>query len=131
MRRTLTTAFAVVALGLLAACGTLRPDRLIQIAATATSQNVCSGTFVTGLAPERAYADEVRPEPGMGLIAWALAYDVDHDARRVRTTIFGGFEAVSAYHAGYGCRLEYPNEVPLPPRADPPAATGRASGCST
>ena len=118
MRRTLTIACTVLALSLVVACAALRPDRLIAITSGATSQNVCSGTFVTGFAPARAYADEVRPEPGMDLIAWALAYDVDRSARRVRTTIFGGFEKVSAYHDGYGCRLEYPSAVPLPPRAD-------------
>jgi len=124
-RRTLAITCAALALGLGAAGAVVRPDRLIQIASGAASQNVCSGTFVTGFAPERAYADEVRPEPGMDLIAWALAYDVDREARRVRTTVFGSFETVSAYHAGYGCRLEYPNAVPLPLRPEhairPPA----------
>jgi CubicO group peptidase (beta-lactamase class C family) len=117
MRRTLTIIFIVLAVGLVAACGALRPDRLIQITSGATSQNVCSGTFVTGFTPERAYADEVRPEPGMDLIAWALAYDVDRDAQRVRTTVFHRFQTVSAYHDGWGCRLEYPDTVPLPPRS--------------
>jgi CubicO group peptidase (beta-lactamase class C family) len=118
MRHTRTAA-ALLPLGLLAACATLRPDRLIRIASGATSQNVCSGTFVTGLDPHRIYAEEIRPEGGMDLLAWALAFDVDRDARRVKTTVFGAFETVSAFHSGYGCRLEYPKTVPLPPGPGP------------
>jgi CubicO group peptidase (beta-lactamase class C family) len=113
MRRT-----ALIALALLAVGATFRPERLIRIASGATSQNVCSGTFVTGLDPDRVYAEEIRPEGGMGLVAWALQYDVDRDARRVRTTIFGGFETVSAFHDGYGCRLESADAVPLPPGSE-------------
>src|SRR5215510_4922846 len=101
MRHRSTLALTLVALGLLGAGAVLRPDRLLRIASGATSQNVCSGTFVSGLDPDRVYAEEVRPESGMGLIAWALAYDVDRDARRVRTTIFGGFETISLFHEGY------------------------------
>ena len=111
----------MVALALLTVGAVLRPDRLIRIASGATSQNVCSGTFVTGLDPDRVYREEIRPEGGMGLIAWALHYDVDRDARRVRTRILDGFETTSAFHDGYGCRLEFPNAVPLapvPPRAE-------------
>ena len=108
-------ALALLAPGLLVACTPLRPDHLIRTASGATSQNLCSGAFVTGLDPELVYREEIRPEGGMGLIAWALDYAVDRQASRVKTTIFGGFETVSAFHDGYGCRLEYPNAVPLPP----------------
>lgn len=92
----------------------MRPDRLLRIASGATSQNVCSATFVTGLDADRAYQEEVRPEAGMGLIAWALDYKVDRNARTVRTRILGTLETVSQFHYGYGCRLKHENAVALP-----------------
>lgn len=114
MRRMLAAALALFALVLIAVWVVARPDKLLRIAAGATSQNVCSGAFVSGLAPERVFAEEVLPDGGMRLIGWALAYNVDRDARRVTTKIFDGFETVSAFHDGYGCRIEYPNAAPLP-----------------
>ena len=113
MRRGFVIALGVFVLILIAASAIIRPDKLIRIASGAASQNLCSGTFVSGLDPDRVFAEEVRPG-GMGLIAWALDYTVDRNERRVTTKIFGAFETASAFHDGYGCRIEYPNAVQLP-----------------
>ena len=94
-------------------CATVRPDRLIAMASGAVSQNLCTGTFVSGLAPDAIYAEEMRPEGGMGLIDWALRYRVDRAERRVTTTVFGLFATTSAFHDGYGCRLEHPRAAPF------------------
>jgi CubicO group peptidase (beta-lactamase class C family) len=114
MRRALIIILLGLAATVAVAAAIARPDKLIRIASGATSQNLCSATFVSGLDPDRAFSEEVRPEAGMGLIAWALSYRVDRDTRRVTTTIFGGFQTVSQFHYGYGCRLEYADAVPLP-----------------
>ena len=92
-----------------------RPGLSIQLASGATSQNVCSKTFVSGVKPEEVYAEDMRPEPGMGLIAWALHFDVDRVRRDVRTTVFGGFESRSVYREGYGCVLVHDGIVPSAP----------------
>ncbi|MDZ4869921.1 MAG: serine hydrolase [Alphaproteobacteria bacterium] len=113
IRRTLTILGLTVAALLIAAALIMRPDVMIQTASGATSHLVCSKTFITGLAPEVAYAQNMRPEPGMGLIDWALRYDVDQAARRVTTTVFGMFKSSAKFYDGYGCRLEFAGDVPL------------------
>ncbi|HNL70060.1 MAG TPA: hypothetical protein PKK76_16130, partial [Leptospiraceae bacterium] len=97
---------AVIALvALIILCGAVRPDRLIALAAGAVSQNVCSGTFVSGLSPETVYDQEMRAEGGMSLINWALVYQVDQSERTVTTTVFGRFKTRSRFHEGSGCRI--------------------------
>lgn len=105
--------FAIVIAAAAVAALIFRPDRLLEMASASTSQNICAGTFVTGLDPDRTYAEEVRPEGGMGLIAWVLRYDVDRTARQVSTTIFGVFKTSSAFQEGFGCRLVHAGAVPL------------------
>jgi CubicO group peptidase (beta-lactamase class C family) len=50
----------------------------------------------------------------MRLVAWALSYDVDAQAKEVRARIAGGFESHSVFGAGRGCTLVFPGR-PLPP----------------
>lgn len=111
MNKSRIAVIALVALSIV--CVAVRPDRLIAIAAGAVSQNVCSGTFVSGLSPDTVYAQEMRAEGGMGLIDWALAYKVDRHERRVTTTVFGLFKTTSRFHEGSGCRIEHPGEIAL------------------
>ncbi len=124
-------ALVAVALAITAAIVT-RPDILIQTASGSTSHIVCSKAFITGLAPEEAYAQNMRTEPGMGLIAWALHNDVDRTAKRVTTTVFGAFKSSAKFHDGYGCRLEFAGDVPLdtPPQPanDVPASLPEIAG---
>lgn len=101
-----------------------RPDRLLRIASGATSQILCSQTFVGGRDPGEVFAQESRPEPGMGLISWALSYDVDKSQSRVDTTIFGLFQTRAKYQPGYGCVLDYGQAPFAPPESkDAPAAS--------
>lgn len=95
------------------------PAALLEEASSATSQVVCSAVFVSGLTPEDAYRSELRPEPGMGLIAWTLHYDVDRAHQEVRTRIAGGFASRSVFRTGRGCTLIH--------RAPPPEALRLAS----
>ena len=101
------------AIAVLVVFGGGRIASLLKIASGSTSQNVCSATFVSGLDADRVYLEDVRGEPGMGLIAWALNYNVDPNAHRVSTTIFGLFATSSSFQEGYGCRLNFAGAVPL------------------
>jgi CubicO group peptidase (beta-lactamase class C family) len=97
-----------------------RPDRLIRIASGSVSQIICSKTFVSGLDPAEIYAQDLRPEAGMGLVDWGLQYDVDHAGKRVRTTVFGMFESRAIYREGFGCALEFAATSAVA-TGDPPA----------
>ena len=56
--------FIIVAVVVLIAVGGVFFQRTsIQIASGATSQNVCTKTFVSGLNPDEVYAQDMRPEP--------------------------------------------------------------------
>lgn len=109
MRWILAAVAVVAAIGLWWA----RPDALLQEATGTVAQNLCSKTFVSGLNPDVAYAEHLRPEPGMGLIDWALRYDVDRQHKAVRATIGGLFARQSVYRDGRGCTLTY-DGTPLP-----------------
>lgn len=91
----------------------MQPGLLIQIASGSVSQNVCTKTFVSGIDPAEVYAQDIRPEPGIGLIDWALRFDVDGSRREVRTTVFGAFESRSVFREGYGCVLRHAGDPPL------------------
>jgi CubicO group peptidase (beta-lactamase class C family) len=104
---------AVLAIILAGTIVVLKPGLSIQIASGATSRYICTKTFVSGLKPEDIYAQDVRPEPGMGLIDWALRFDVDRVRRDVRTTVQGLFESRSVYRDGLGCVLVHAGDKPI------------------
>lgn len=106
---------------LLASCAS-NPDALLREASGAVSQTLCSKVFVSGLDPDVVFREHLRPEPGMGLIAGAIRYDVDRDAREVRTRVGGRFATRSVYAEGRGCTLVFGADAPPAAlRAPPPA----------
>lgn len=114
---------AVVVL-LVAAWRKFRPERALYIASGIVSHTLCSGLFVSGLNPERLFAEAMRPRRGMGLLAWALRYQVDPVGCEVVTTILGRFRTRAVYRDGLGCLLvqgEEPAELPPEPYTPPVA----------
>jgi CubicO group peptidase (beta-lactamase class C family) len=103
-RRILSLALILaIALGaVLAAAGAAD---LLRVPTGSVSHSLCDAVFVSGIDPDRAYAEEQRPEGGMSSIAWALHYDVDRVHRSVRTTVFGLFASRAVYREGLGCLL--------------------------
>src|SRR5262249_46532603 len=83
----------------------VRPDNAIRVATGSVSHTLCSEVFLAGQDPHQVFAEVMRPERGMGLIDWALRYEVDRARRRVRTTVAGIFESHAAHRAGMGCLL--------------------------
>lgn len=80
-----------------------RPDRAIRVASGLVSHLVCSSAFVSELAPARVYAETVQPMPGMGLLTWALRYEIDAQRPEVRTTVAGAFATRAVFRHGIGC----------------------------
>lgn len=110
MKRYRTAALVLVAsLGGCAAS----PGELLSEAAASTSQTLCSKVFVAGLDPRAVFAEHLRPEPGMGLIAGLIRYDIDREARSVVTTVGGRFRREAVWREGRGCTLTYPG-TPAP-----------------
>jgi CubicO group peptidase (beta-lactamase class C family) len=77
----------------------------LRVASGFASSTLCSGAFVSGLNPDRVYAETVRPTPGFGWVDPVLRYEVDRARDEVRTTIGGAFARRAVYRAGLGCLL--------------------------
>ena len=77
-RRAAVLAGTLLIAALQAGCADFAPFRAVRIASASTSQTLCTAAFVSGLDPDAAYRDEVRPAPGMSLIAWGLRLSLIH-----------------------------------------------------
>jgi CubicO group peptidase (beta-lactamase class C family) len=83
-----------------------RPDDYAVRAGTATvSQTLCDDVFVSGLDPNRAFAEDIAPQPAKQNLLKMLHYTVDFQGRRVVTTWAGRYTSVATYRDGYGCTL--------------------------
>lgn len=96
---------------------------LLDEASNAASQTVCSGVFVSGLSADVAYDEEVRPEPGVWAIDWALHTKVDAAHREVRSNILGLFPSRAVFRDGRGCTLIHDLPPPESIRLLPSAPT--------
>jgi CubicO group peptidase (beta-lactamase class C family) len=113
---------AAVVLSTLTACSALSIDKVPRVATSLTSHLVCSGTFVSGMDPDKTFTEFVRPLQGMRLVNWGLRYHVDRAAREVTATVAGGFESRAVFRDQLGCVVTHDGETietlrPLPPGA--------------
>jgi CubicO group peptidase (beta-lactamase class C family) len=79
---------------------------------------LCSETFVSGIDPEKTFAETTAAMPGTGLVSWALDYKVDRVKRNVIVTLAGFGRSQATYRDGLGCRLDQGEsiaEVAVPP----------------
>lgn len=108
MRRTPATSLALYAvLSSAAMLAAARAQDLPRVATGFVSHVLCSATFVSGLDPDRVFAETSDAMPGVGLIGWALTYQVDRRRRRVTTSLLGLGESRAAYRDGLGCHVEH------------------------
>lgn len=89
----------------LAGCADLPPYSALRIATASSSQVACTAAFVSGLDPQQAFDDEMRPAPGMGLVAWAFHLEVDTAHQEVRANIGGIAPGRAVYRPGLGCTV--------------------------
>jgi CubicO group peptidase (beta-lactamase class C family) len=125
----LASGIAAAAVG----CDAVRLDPPIRVATGVTSHVLCSETFVAGLDSDQVFAETIRPTPGIGLVDWALKYEVDRSRRQVVATVAGGFESRAIYRDGLGCLVVrgeepldhlQPNDIPPPTPPLLPAIAG-------
>ncbi len=91
-----------------------------RIATGFIAHTICSESFVSGLDPDRVFSETTAAMPGVGLLAWALDYRIDRDAKQVTVTLLGGGQSRAVYRAGLGCTLvhgEAAVDAALPPAA--------------
>ncbi|WP_445491440.1 serine hydrolase domain-containing protein [Rhodopseudomonas sp. RCAM05734] len=116
-QRQITIFAAVSALGALT-WAAARAQDAPRIATGFVAHTLCSAAFVSGVDPDAAYAETLEAMPGVGLIGWALRYNVDRDRREVTSTLLGGSRSRAVERAGLGCRLVDEGEsaaaTPLP-----------------
>ncbi len=117
----LATTSALGALALSAA----RAQDVPKIATGFVANVLCSETFVSGLEPDRIFAETTAAMPGAGLITWAMDYTVDRARKDVTVTLFGLGKSHAVYRGeGFGCYLDHGTAV-----ADisPPSTEGKSA----
>ena len=83
----------------------------IRVGTAVVSQTLCSGVFVSGLDPDKLYAQAVEPIPGQDSLAKHLKIDVDRKGREVTARWAGIFASRAVYHEGFGCRLVHDDDA--------------------
>jgi CubicO group peptidase (beta-lactamase class C family) len=96
-----TTAFGVLAIG------AVRARDLPDVSTGFFANILCSETFVSGLDPEKIFAETTAAMPGSHLLTWATDYRVDRARKDVTVTLFGLFRSRAVYRDGVGCTLDH------------------------
>ncbi|SEO22001.1 serine hydrolase [Bradyrhizobium sp. OK095] len=123
----LTTTIACAGLAL----GAARAHDVPKIATGFIADTLCSETFVSGLDPSRNLAETTDAMPGVGLLTWAMDFQVDRVRKDVTVTLFGIGRSHAVYREGLGCTLEHGQgiaDVALPPDDQQPALLPEIAG---
>lgn len=110
----LTTTIACAGLAL----GVARARDVPKVATGFIADTLCAETFVSGLDPKRNLAETTDAMPGVGLLTWAMDFQVDRVHKDVTVTLFGIGRSHAVYREGLGCTLEHGRgiaDVGLPP----------------
>lgn len=110
----LTTTIACAGLAL----GVARARDVPKVATGFIADTICAETFVSGLDPKRNLAETTDAMPGVGLLTWAMDFQVDRVHKDVTVTLFGIGRSHAVYREGLGCTLEHGRgiaDVGLPP----------------
>jgi CubicO group peptidase (beta-lactamase class C family) len=97
-----------------------RPDLAARSATGLTAHNLCSAIFVSGLDADATFRELVRPMIGAG-VASLIRYRVDTSGNMVTASLVGAFNSTARATPGYGCRLEFSDNLPISARELQPA----------
>lgn len=128
MRKSLLIGVAVIIATIVGAGFVYRGEiRLaIRVATGVVSHEICSGVFVSGLRADQIFAENIKPRPGLSLIAWGLDYTVDAENRAVTATFRGDYASRAIYRDQLGCLVvngAEPAPHLAPPVDTPPQST--------
>jgi CubicO group peptidase (beta-lactamase class C family) len=108
---------ATIAVGALA-LGAARSRDLPQVTTGFVASVLCSETFVSGLDPDRVFAEATAAISGAATVSWALDYRVDRARKDIRVSLLGIGRSRAVYREGYGCYLDHGTgvaDIGLPP----------------
>jgi CubicO group peptidase (beta-lactamase class C family) len=89
----------------------VRAHDVPKVATGFVANVLCSETFVSGQDPDKIFADTTDAMPGVGLITWALGYEVDRTRQDVAVTLLGLGRSHAVYRDGLGCYLDHGGTV--------------------
>ena len=107
-----------------------RPDIGIRVGTASISQTFCDEVFVSGLDPNRVFAEDILPQHALHRLLKRVRYTVNRQRHQVVTTWAGHFAGVATFYPGYGCMLgnAKPSEdAPGSAAASNPAASAASS----
>ena len=107
MRALLLLAVLLAVAGLVGAGLVFRPDTAARVATGLVSHTLCSETFVAGLDPDEAFAENFQTMPAVRWVLPLLRYQVDRAHREVVATLAGRFRSRAVHHRRVGCRLVF------------------------
>jgi CubicO group peptidase (beta-lactamase class C family) len=111
--RAIVWASALILLALLASAAAYHPIRTARVAAGLVAHNLCSAVFVARLDPVAIMREQIGvflPGP----LGWMVKYKIDRSTPSVETSFAGIGHASASYSPAYGCRLDDPNNIPVP-----------------
>ncbi|WP_426438073.1 serine hydrolase domain-containing protein [Bradyrhizobium genosp. P] len=117
-RRKLTLILAATTALSALAFSAARARDVPKVATGFVANILCSETFVSGLEPKRVFSETTEAMPGVGLITWAIDYQVDRAKKDVTVTLFGLGRSHAVYREGMGCTLDHGEvlaDASLPP----------------
>ncbi|MEP7044827.1 MAG: serine hydrolase [Dokdonella sp.] len=82
-----------------------RPDQALRVATASVAQTLCADVFVSGLAPERAFAEDIALMGGLRMLLPNLHYDIDAAQHTISVEWLGRLASEAAFYPGYGCAL--------------------------
>ncbi|HEX2364733.1 MAG TPA: serine hydrolase, partial [Bradyrhizobium sp.] len=109
-RNTILVLAATTALTALAITA-VRARDVPKVATGFVANVICSETFVSGLDPQRNFAETIAAMPGAGLIGWAMDYRVDRVRRDVTVSLLGLGRSHAVYRGELGCFLDHGDAV--------------------
>jgi CubicO group peptidase (beta-lactamase class C family) len=104
--------------------GVARARDVPKVATGFVANILCSETFVSGLDPEKTFAETTDAMPGTSLITWAMNIRIDRARRDVTVTLLGLGRSHAVYRNGAGCYLDHGGiaaEIAIPSANDEPA----------